>query len=658
MGGNSNQMRTGFVVELRMEAPSTTSSYSGVDGGSEEGASLVPETAPSESVNEAPETNATAADSVDPLRRFRTMLRVGIPRQAVNNKMIEEGLDPCRLDLEVDAPSSSNAATGGITSKEKGAEKADSDDKLARYVRMLKMGIPRQGVENKMMEAGLDPALLSDTCCTSTAATTVGTNDSPSEVERKVQPVDPRAAKYLRMLKMGIPRQGVENKMMEEGLDPALLDGGGDREASLKLTGAAVEAPPAPAKKKKKKKDQIRRKKLFWEVNDSDLATKEGSIWASRDEDGPVEINQKQFKELFTESPKEKAEDKKDTEEPKEQKKKELNILDPRRSQNAAIALSRIRMKNAEIRRRVSILDDSSFSVTQLQALLDYLPTPDERMLIKAFSGDPATLSPAENFMREMMPLQNASPLLSVMLFKRQHGEQVDSLRESTSYVSSACEAVMGSRKLRIAMKMIRRIGNQMNETDVPAFALSSLASLTGTKAYDKKTTVLRFLVQELSAYTGARQGEESEKSDGEDGVCPVADLGDCLDFPESMPDLRDAAATSYRTLERDLAALRTEIKRVGLVIAREVTIIEKDEEREPIAAAMVSFIESASSSVEELQGHLQESKEIFTKLLAYLGISDTKTTPEQIFQPLAEFMEVFVAERAKFRSSSSKKPR
>jgi hypothetical protein len=637
-----------LVVELSMTPPVSGSE---TEAGEAPAVAAVPET-------------AEVGDEGDPLRRFRSMLRIGIPRQAVDNKMVEEGLDPSTLDLgdeETKRAATSTNTTMDVEEARRSVQSGESE-RLAKYQRMLKMGIPRQGVENKMTEEGLDPALLSSEITPAPAAS----SGEGVSVEREAPASDPKVAKYLRMLKMGVPRQGVENKMVEEGLDPALLDGGGGGGAvgvaSLKETKAAVEAPPAQPvpTKKKKKKDQIKRKKLFWEEIKSELAAEEGSIWAPRDEDGPVDIDQKKFKALFTESPNDqeaKNKKKKEEQEPKEQKKKELNILDPRRSQNAAIALSRIRVKNAEIRRRVSILDESSFSATQLQALLDYLPTPDERMLIKAFSGDPDTLSPAEKFMKEMMPLQNASPLLSVMLFKRQHGEQVDSLRESISTTSSACDQVMGSRKLRIALKMILRIGNQMNESAVPAFALSSLSCLTGTKAFDKKTTVLRYLVQELSAYTGdtTTDGEGEDGEDGEDSASPVADLGDCLDFPESLPDLRDASATSYKGLEKDLGSLRMEIKRVGLVIAREVSIIEKDAEREPVCATMLNFIQSASSATEEIQGHLQESREIFLNLLTYLGIEDKKTTPEQVFQPLAEFLDMFVEERSKFRSGSSK---
>ena len=38
-------------------------------------------------------------------------------------------------------------------------------------------------------------------------------------------PVDPRAERFVKMLRHGVPRPAVEKKMEAEGLDPALLDG-------------------------------------------------------------------------------------------------------------------------------------------------------------------------------------------------------------------------------------------------------------------------------------------------------------------------------------------------------------------------------------------------------------------------------------------------
>ena len=126
------------------------------------------------------------------------------------------------------------------------------------------------------------------------------------------------------------------------------------------------------------------------------------------------------------------------------------------------------------------------------------------------------------------------------------------------------------------------------------------------------------------------------------------------------MPDFREAAAVTYSSVEKELAALGSEIKRVGLVIAREVTIIEKDSTREPISASMLSFLEEAAGATEEIQFHLHESKEVFRKLMLYLGIADKSATPELAFSPISDFLEMFIAARTKFILSGriSKKKR
>jgi hypothetical protein len=474
------------------------------------------------------------------------------------------------------------------------------------------------------------------------------------------------------MLKMGIPRQGVENKMLEEGVDPALLDGSSGSSSSSssssqqqKLDSAATDATIAAAaaapKKKKRKKDGVKRKKLFWEALDKhSLPAAMVSIWSppprpseggegegegEGEEEPPIKLNLCAFKRLFTEQP---DDDKKRKEEEEataarkcEESKKQVGILDVRRDQNASIALSRVRCPFDEIRGRVATLDDTPFSATQIQALRDYLPTPDERMLLTAFSGDVSCLSPAELYMREMMALPSASSLLSVMLFKRHHGDKADSLREAITHISRACESIIGSTGLRIAFQTIRQIGNEMNGTNVYAFSLTSLPSLTSTKAFDKKTTVLRYLIQELTA-----RGQEEGGGGGGGG-----DADHYLTFPEDLPSFKEAMQVTFRAMGVELNALCTELKGVGLIVAREVDAISKDTthpRREPLVPSMLKFLHAAAVINDELQTKLESSRVLFKRLLGYLGVMDQSVTPEAVLAPITEFVQVFSLERSK----------
>ena len=59
-----------------------------------------------------------------------------------------DGIDPACLT------SSSKAEPQAEATKEEGGQ----EDKYEKYRKMLKMGLPQQAVENKMIQDGIDPA--------------------------------------------------------------------------------------------------------------------------------------------------------------------------------------------------------------------------------------------------------------------------------------------------------------------------------------------------------------------------------------------------------------------------------------------------------------------------------------------------------------------
>ena len=120
----------------------------------------------------------------------------------------------------------------------------------------------------------------------------------------------------------------------------------------------------------------------------------------------------------------------------------------------------------------MATLDDELFTTTQLEALVEYSPTPDERMMTKSFTGNILSLGPAELFMLEMSRLQSPGSLLKVMLFKRQFNDRVDTLKEHKSHIDIVCNAIKQSYKLRRVLHAIRTIGNAMNRTEHPGFAI------------------------------------------------------------------------------------------------------------------------------------------------------------------------------------------
>nr|CAB3267667.1 WASH complex subunit CCDC53-like [Phallusia mammillata] len=119
---------------------------------------------------------------------------------------------------------------------------AVAEEKLAtQSLEMQKLEIALNILEAKLASIpGLDG--IAETTKDDPGATRPATNEvqpeiadpTPDIVEVPQQPVeiqnvvtvkqDPRYAKYLKMVTVGVPKVAIENKMRMEGLDPALLD--------------------------------------------------------------------------------------------------------------------------------------------------------------------------------------------------------------------------------------------------------------------------------------------------------------------------------------------------------------------------------------------------------------------------------------------------
>merc|ERR1711871_1866634 len=142
------------------------------------------------------------------LARYTKMLKMGVPRAAVNQKMRNDGFDPRFLSEGVqNSPSNHH-------------------EELIPYMKMLKMGVPREAVMHKMKKDGLDPSDLPDNSGMGNGKE--ATKDAAAEVTPElVGPAlknDKRFTKYFTMLKMGIPKAAVQHKMAQDGVDPAVMN--------------------------------------------------------------------------------------------------------------------------------------------------------------------------------------------------------------------------------------------------------------------------------------------------------------------------------------------------------------------------------------------------------------------------------------------------
>ena len=111
-----------------------------------------------------------------------------------------------------------------------------------------------------------------------------------------------------------------------------------------------------------------------------------------------------------------------------------------------------------------------------------------------------ACCSETEKYMVTMIGVEEAGAKLDAMLFRSIFKTRFDDATEGIRILNSACEQLRSSEKLRKLMAMILTVVNQINTGGegnmAMGFTLDALLKLNEAKAFDKKTSVLHYVVK------------------------------------------------------------------------------------------------------------------------------------------------------------------
>merc|ERR1712137_1097279 len=136
---------------------------------------------------------------------------------------------------------------------------------------------------------------------------------------------------------------------------------------------------------------------------------------------------------------KKKAEEK-DRKASEKKKTSKVSLLDGKRAMNVGISIGRIRFPYAEVRDKVVALEDSCFSVEQLQSLVDSLPTKEDEGVLRQYTGDRTVLGEAEKFMMEFLDVKDAKDRVNALIYMRQFHTRITDLKSDVKVIETACD--------------------------------------------------------------------------------------------------------------------------------------------------------------------------------------------------------------------------
>ena len=430
--------------------------------------------------------------------KYRRMLKMGVPPDGVKHKMTSDGIDPKIVEAVLAPPEAEQKPAASVNNK-----LSEQDEVIAtKYRKMLKMGVPLDGVRHKMTQDGVDMKIVS--VIVSEADPSVKSEDAPvaKPVPKKSAPKGPLlsdedeaiASKYRNMLKVCIPADAVRHKMTQEGVSDKIID------AVLGKESGPSKGAKVPAKSNSK---TVR---LHWETRNLAPEQFKKSIFARTEKKkrklqtiNPEEDDIRKLEEIFQ---KKNSIASKTKNSKAEADSGMAKLLDLTRANNVAISLKAFNdFTFRSLAETINDLDpDTKIVGERVHFIPNLLPTPKEIAAVKRYKGDDDKLITAELFFRQLISIKRIEDKVQVMRTMATFEEHAEEVRAGFKTLQEVCAQVMNSEKLIQILELVLNVGNLMNEGTldggVEAFRFDSLPKLSQTKSADGKTTVLDYIIK------------------------------------------------------------------------------------------------------------------------------------------------------------------
>ena len=586
-----------------------------------------------------------------------------MPKGAVQNAIERDGEDPTIMDLD---PEKSVASQLNKEEEVDDGPPLKDDPKYSKYFKMLKMGLPKGSVQNAMERDGEDPSIM-DLDPEKSVASQLNKEEEIVDTGPPLKE-DPKYVKFFKMLKMGLPIGAVQNAMQREGHDPSVMDLDHDKSVEYQKAMASKKSKlkKLVSKKKSPKKPKVRRKKIFWSPIE-ETKTSDNSLWSmikgSYDFES-LNIDHDEFESLFTDTSNPADKKKVASEKPKESKqKKSVQVIDAKRGMNGGIILARIKTEFSVLADMVNEMDCGKLDDTQLKALREFLPTKDEKFAIdgyiKGASKSEKTKEAAinvfcvcEKYMLAMMKVDMADEKFEATLFKYQFDNKLKELMQGVTTLINSCEEVQKSVRLRKLMAMILMLGNRINTGGegnmAHGFTLDALLKLDEAKAFDKKTSVLQYLVKLVKANEPdlLNVHEEMPSIGPAENVIVDGLVSELNELHSQLNSVKGTAAAEGKRIRKGKDPLgklspldRLRQQKTKIKDIEGVNMYNKAEAVD--LTAMEKFTMYADKRTKEGFARIEEVQENFKGVLTYFGENPAMTSSD-FFGTLNKFVAAF----------------
>ncbi|XP_070575952.1 formin-J-like isoform X2 [Ptychodera flava] len=317
----------------------------------------------------------------------------------------------------------------------------------------------------------------------------------------------------------------------------------------------------------------------------------------------------------------------KDSGTPEHNKKKVNTLLDPKLAQNIGIFLSGFKVDLSDLRGCLTYLteEDGGLSLEHLNALRRYQPTTEDIEMYKQYKGNRDELTPTDQFMMQLCEIPLLKLRLDLLLHINEFPVAYEDLAPTIETILNACRELYTSEKFITVLEYILAIGNYMNSNSnkgtAYGFKLGTLTKLADCRGKDKKYTLLKYLVEQIT------------KSEPE-----------LLSFTVELTNVEQVTCASTIALTAEIDVMKkdlTKIKKSTTQISKNKKSTNQDVR---FCKQVDDFVDQYENKLKMLHGTCSEMSKLYDKVLEKYG-EPKGIGSEEFFSCVADFIKAFKKE-------------